>query len=106
MKKAKIITNIFIALLLVFYLAVCLVGGAKIKQSEQVVDSFVQVEGEVQGKIKVVRAWYYSTLDNGNTLLETEEGELHEFDNLPAEKNAEYRILFDNLGFVGLWQAV
>ena len=52
------------------------------------------------------KAYYHATLTNGNTLLESEDGNLWEFDNLDADENDSFVILFDeNNNLLGLWQA-
>lgn len=116
MKKTDKIVTIAVLILCVMYVIACFAGYGQRKAKEQAleecsvlndkVNSFVLLEEETEGEIKVVKAYYYATLNNGNVLLETEDGQLHEFDNLDAQEFDEFRILFDDNGFVGLWQAV
>lgn len=77
----------------------------EIEKLEEQINTFILAEGQTHGKIKMVRAWYYSTLDNGNTLLETEDGELHEFENIEVTESDLFLMVFDGDEFVGLWKA-
>lgn len=68
---------------------------------------FVMTEETENKETHLQRAFYHATLTNGNTLLESEDGNLWEFDNLDADESSEFVILFDeNNNLLGLWQAV
>lgn len=77
-----------------------------INDRDEQIQSLILAEHETSGKVTIVKAWYHGRLENGNVLLETENGDLHEFDNLDANEFDEFRIVFDENGFVGLWEAV
>lgn len=66
----------------------------------------VMTEETENKEIHLQRAFYHATLTSGNVLLESEDGNLWEFDNLKADENSEFVILFDeNNNLLGLWQA-
>ena len=68
---------------------------------------FVMAEETENKEIHLQKAFYHATLTNGNILLESEDGNLWEFDSLDADENDLFIILFDeNNNLLGLWQAV
>lgn len=76
---------------------------SQIKQYEEI---FVLTEDASPRSVNAQKAFYHATLTNGNTLLESEDGNLWEFDNLDADGNDSFVILFDeNNNLLGLWQA-
>lgn len=76
------------------------------KQIEQYEEIFVLTEDASPKSVNAQKAFYHATLTNGNTLLESEDGNLWEFDNLEADENDSFVILFDeNNNLLGLWQA-
>lgn len=76
------------------------------KQVEQYEEIFVLAEDANPKNVNAQKAFYHATLTNGNTLLESEDGNLWEFDNLDADENDSFVILFDeNNNLLGLWQA-
>ena len=66
---------------------------------------FMQWEDEPHGELKIVRAWFYTAEADGVVLLETEEGELHEFENIEVNESDLFLMVFDGDEFVGLWKA-
>lgn len=77
------------------------------KQVKQYEEVFILAEEANPKNVNSQKAFYHATLTNGNTLLESEDGNLWEFDNLDATENDEFVILFDeNNNLLGLWQAV
>jgi hypothetical protein len=76
---------------------------SQINQYEEI---FVLTEDANPKNVNAQKAFYHATLTNGNTLLESEDGNLWEFDNLDADENDAFVILFDeNNNLLGLWQA-
>ena len=76
---------------------------SQINQYEEI---FVLTEDASPKSVNAQKAFYHATLTNGNTLLESEDGNLWEFDNLDADGNDSFVILFDeNNNLLGLWQA-
>lgn len=75
-------------------------------QINQYEEIFVLTEDANPKSVNAQKAFYHATLTNGNTLLESEDGNLWEFDNLDADGNDSFVILFDeNNNLLGLWQA-
>lgn len=95
--------------LCVMFVVVCIIGGNYRKEAERLkeqINTFVLTEESEHKEVNLQRAFYHATLTNGNTLLESEDGNLWEFDNLKADENSEFIILFDeNNNLLGLWQA-
>ena len=96
---------------LMIFACVITVGYTNEKEENEVLNeklnTFVLAEESEHEKTNLQKAFYHATLTNGNTLLESEDGNLWEFDNLPADENDEFVILFDeNNNLLGLWQAV
>lgn len=110
------IATIFIAIVCVFYLFVCFKGISLNREKDEAlakyhalneqIHYFMQWEDEPHGELKIMRAWFYAAEADGVVLLETEEGELHEFENIEVNEGASYLMVFDGDEFVGLWEAV
>jgi hypothetical protein len=104
----KIVTVATLILCVVF-VVVCIVGGNYKKETERLeeqINTFVLAEESEHKEVNLQRAFFHATLTNGNTLLESEDGNLWEFDNLKADENSEFIILFDeDCNLLGLWQA-
>lgn len=78
----------------------------EIERLEEQISTFVLAEESEHKEVNLQRAFYHATLTNGNTLFESEDGNLWEFDNLKADENSEFIILFDeDCNLLGLWQA-
>ena len=107
-KTDKIVT-IATLYLCVMFVVVCIVGGNYRKEAERLeeqISTFVLAEESEHKEVNLQRAFFHATLMNGNTLLESEDGNLWEFDNLKADENSEFIILFDeDCNLLGLWQA-
>lgn len=109
------IATIFIAIVCVFYLFVCFKGISLNKEKDEALEKyhalneqihyFMQYEDEPHGELKIVKAWLYAVEDDGVILLETDEGELHEFENIEATESDLFLMVFDGDEFVGLWKA-
>ena len=78
----------------------------EIEKLEEQINTFVFAEENEHKKVNLQKAFYHATLTNGNTLLESEDGNLWEFDSLEIDENSEFIILFDEeYNLLGLWQA-
>ena len=109
------IATIFIAIVCVFYLFVCFKGISLNKEKDEALEKyhalneqvhyFMQYEDEPHGELKIVKAWLYAIEDDGVILLETDEGELHEFENIEVTESDLLLMVFDGDEFVGLWKA-
>ena len=102
----KIIAIALVALVLItaMFITKNIVLKKQVKQYEEI---FILAEEANPKNVNARKAFYHATLTNGNTLLESEDGNLWEFDNLNADGNSEFVILFDeNNNLLGLWQAV
>lgn len=101
----EIIAIILAALVLIsaMLITTSIVLKMQVKQYEEI---FVLAEDASPKNVNAQKAFYHATLTNGNTLLESEDGNLWEFDNLNADENDSFVILFDeNNNLLGLWQA-
>ena len=102
----KIIAIALAALVLIttMFITTNIVLKKQVKQYEEI---FILAEEVNPKNVNSQKAYYHATLTNGNVLLESEDGNLWEFDNLDATENDEFVILFDeNNNLLGLWQAV
>lgn len=109
----KKITALVLGLLCVF---ACVKWYNAQKQSNETLDKyhalneqvhyFMRYEDEPHGELKIVKAWLYTIEDDGVILLETDEGELHEFEDIEIDDNDLFLMVFDGGEFVGLWKAV
>ena len=101
----EIIAIVLAALVLIsaMLITTSIVLKMQVKQYEEI---FVLTEDANPKSVNAQKAFYHATLTNGNTLLESEDGNLWEFDSLNADENDSFVILFDeNNNLLGLWQA-
>lgn len=102
----KIIAIALAALVLItsMFITASVVLKKQVKQYEEI---FILAEDANPKNVNAQKAYYHATLTNGNTLLESEDGNLWEFENLDTDENDLFVILFDeNNNLLGLWQAV